>query len=77
MPGPRGKQRTTKKPKQRTTSQGASGGAISFEPLIEDIDGAEEWNAVARILCDYLELPGKSSTCYPSLETPDPPVRPH
>ncbi|KIJ14557.1 hypothetical protein PAXINDRAFT_163312 [Paxillus involutus ATCC 200175] len=57
MPGPRGKQRTTKKPKQRTTSQGASGGAISFEPLIEDIDGAEEWNAVARILCDYLELP--------------------
>ncbi|KAF9226356.1 hypothetical protein BS17DRAFT_801007 [Gyrodon lividus] len=46
MPGPRGKQqRVAKKPKQRTTSQGVS------------LNGAEDWNAVARVLCDYLELP--------------------
>jgi hypothetical protein len=63
MPGPRGKQRAAKKPKptRSTTSTGINPQTTTFEPLIDDIDGAEDWNAVARLLCDYLELPGMSN----------------
>ncbi|KIJ63203.1 hypothetical protein HYDPIDRAFT_176220 [Hydnomerulius pinastri MD-312] len=57
MPGPRGKQRV-KKPKPRAPGVNPGAGhAAEFESLIDDIDGAEDWNAVAKILCDYLELP--------------------
>jgi len=31
---------------------------MEFAPLIEAIDRAEDWNTVANLLCNYLELPG-------------------
>ena len=59
MPGPRGKQNGAKKGKSKLqTSAPASPRTMEFAPLVEAIDSAEDWNTVANLLCNYLELPG-------------------
>ncbi|KAL4078118.1 hypothetical protein V8B97DRAFT_2102188 [Scleroderma yunnanense] len=61
MPGPRGKQNSAKKAKPKSHSSGPSATPspkrLEFGPLIEAIDSAEDWNTVASLLCNYLELP--------------------
>ncbi|KAH7882394.1 hypothetical protein F5I97DRAFT_1816994 [Phlebopus sp. FC_14] len=57
MPGPRGKQRAAKKPKPKPSSPGTGDSVDPSDHLIDDIDRAEDWNNVAKVLCDHLELP--------------------
>ncbi|EGO29215.1 hypothetical protein SERLADRAFT_359379 [Serpula lacrymans var. lacrymans S7.9] len=53
MPGPRSKAKKAKKTQKLEPKQELD----RFEHLVDDIDGAEGWNAIVSILCDYFQLP--------------------
>ncbi|OJA09700.1 hypothetical protein AZE42_05563 [Rhizopogon vesiculosus] len=62
MPGPRGKAKA-KKPKPRTKAlslTNATSEDSEFNELIDDIDGAEGWNKIVNVLCEFLQLPDLS-----------------
>jgi hypothetical protein len=62
MPGPRGKAKAKKsKPKPKAHSLAnlnATSEDSEFNELIDDVDGAEGWNKIVNVLCEFLQLPG-------------------
>lgn len=65
MPGPRAKQNGAKKNKQKIVSR--DNAALGSTPpgniptdVLDTLNGFsnDHWDKVAKVLCDYLELPG-------------------
>lgn len=64
MPGPRGKPRAKKSKSKSNATHSLpipTPDDSEFIDLIDDIDGAQGWNKIVNVLCEFLRLPGQSA----------------